>query len=201
MKIFSLLPRFSRLALAPLFALAVASVCPSAAVAVLVTVDLTDTSNSPVSVASLGAAAAGKILKLTLELAAPAGDVNAEISIDITDSSGGFYSLATFAGAPSSPGEPPVPYGNLNNGPHFLALYDKITWEVNLGATPGEILSTINFFGRDSNSDAFIQASLTYDLVDAVNQVPVPGALPLFASGLGALGLIHWRRKRRAQTA
>jgi hypothetical protein len=27
---------------------------------------------------------------------------------------------------------------------------------------------------------------------------PLPGALPLFASGLGALGLLAWRRKRKA---
>jgi hypothetical protein len=27
---------------------------------------------------------------------------------------------------------------------------------------------------------------------------PLPGALPLFASGLGALGLLGWRRKRKA---
>jgi hypothetical protein len=31
------------------------------------------------------------------------------------------------------------------------------------------------------------------------NEIPVPAALPLFASGLGALGLLGWRRKRRAQ--
>src|SRR5262245_38258136 len=31
-----------------------------------------------------------------------------------------------------------------------------------------------------------------------VPQVPLPGALPLFATGLGALGLIGWRRKRQA---
>jgi len=30
-------------------------------------------------------------------------------------------------------------------------------------------------------------------------QTPLPAALPLFASGLGALGLLGWRRKRKAQ--
>jgi hypothetical protein len=28
--------------------------------------------------------------------------------------------------------------------------------------------------------------------------VPLPGALPLFATGLGALALLGWRRKRKA---
>jgi hypothetical protein len=31
------------------------------------------------------------------------------------------------------------------------------------------------------------------------NTVPLPAALPLFATGLGALGLLGWRRKRKAQ--
>ena len=30
------------------------------------------------------------------------------------------------------------------------------------------------------------------------NATPLPAALPLFASGLGALGLLGWRRKRKA---
>jgi hypothetical protein len=29
-------------------------------------------------------------------------------------------------------------------------------------------------------------------------QTPLPAALPLFATGLGALGLVGWRRKRKA---
>ena len=34
--------------------------------------------------------------------------------------------------------------------------------------------------------------------LDGVSEVPLPAALPLFASGLGALGLLGWRRKRKA---
>jgi hypothetical protein len=32
-----------------------------------------------------------------------------------------------------------------------------------------------------------------------VSQTPLPAAFPLFATGLGALGLFGWRRKRKAQ--
>ena len=34
-----------------------------------------------------------------------------------------------------------------------------------------------------------------------VPSVPIPAALPLFATGLGALGLLGWWRKRKAQAA
>jgi hypothetical protein len=32
-------------------------------------------------------------------------------------------------------------------------------------------------------------------------ETPIPAALPLFASGLGVLGLLNWRRKRKASAA
>jgi hypothetical protein len=32
---------------------------------------------------------------------------------------------------------------------------------------------------------------------NSVSEVPLPAALPLFATGLGALGLVGWRRKRK----
>jgi hypothetical protein len=35
----------------------------------------------------------------------------------------------------------------------------------------------------------------------APSEVPVPAALPLFASGLGVMGLLGWRRRRKARTA
>ena len=37
--------------------------------------------------------------------------------------------------------------------------------------------------------------------LDIIETTPLPAALPLFASGLGALGLLGWRRKRKAQAA
>jgi hypothetical protein len=37
--------------------------------------------------------------------------------------------------------------------------------------------------------------------VAAISETPLPATLPLFASGIGALGLLGWRRKRKAQAA
>jgi hypothetical protein len=37
--------------------------------------------------------------------------------------------------------------------------------------------------------------------VSSWSATPLPAALPLFATGLGALGLLGWRRKRKAQVA
>jgi hypothetical protein len=34
-----------------------------------------------------------------------------------------------------------------------------------------------------------------------VNPTPLPAALPLFATGIGGLGLLGWRKKRKAQAA
>ena len=45
----------------------------------------------------------------------------------------------------------------------------------------------------DTTGD-FTSASVTQTLIET----PAPAALPLFATGLGALGLLGWRRKRKA---
>ena len=44
------------------------------------------------------------------------------------------------------------------------------------------------------NQNTGLDASLT-------TTTPLPAALPLFATGLGALGLLGWRRKRKVQPA
>ena len=54
-------------------------------------------------------------------------------------------------------------------------------------------------------SGLFGSASVSTDYANSdfavFTSTPLPAALPLFAAGLGGLGLLGWRRKRRAQAA
>lgn len=52
-----------------------------------------------------------------------------------------------------------------------------------------------------STTNAFEYANLSLSLINTDLQTPLPAALPLFASGLGGLGLLGWRRKRKAAAA
>lgn len=57
-----------------------------------------------------------------------------------------------------------------------------------------------NFLGVSSNDNGPYQMLLTGNPV-SVSATPLPAALPLFASGLGAIGLLGRRKKRKAATA
>jgi len=39
------------------------------------------------------------------------------------------------------------------------------------------------------------------DFISVTAQTPLPGALPLFATSLAGLGLLGWRRKKKAIAA
>jgi hypothetical protein len=93
----------------------------------------------------------------------------------------------------------------LNNGKFFF---------LNGGALPSDADIAIVFGGTFSSSisGAIAHALFTSneDYADfnnitttsgSVSTTPLPAALPLFATGLGALGLLGWRRKRKAQAA
>jgi len=56
--------------------------------------------------------------------------------------------------------------------------------------------------GTDAIADFGIPGGnlgVEYGTFDVTLVTPIPGAMPLFATGLGALGLLGWRRKRKAQ--
>jgi hypothetical protein len=64
------------------------------------------------------------------------------------------------------------------------------------------ILSATMFLSNDPNTFCCTTLDVTGSLSTvAVSATPLPAALPLFAGGLGALGLLGWRRKRKAALA
>ena len=65
------------------------------------------------------------------------------------------------------------------------------------GTFSDNIADAITGSGFGSNDDWADFNNITTS--GAVGATPLPAALPLFASGLGAMGLFGWRRKRRAQ--
>jgi hypothetical protein len=92
-----------------------------------------------------------------------------------------------------------APYGTLVGrigGGAFFAIGTSYS---GVAATAG----TLEFFYWDSNNydnTEFVTATLRAD-VNAGGITPIPGALPLFATGLGALGVLGWRRKRKPARA
>jgi hypothetical protein len=81
-----------------------------------------------------------------------------------------------------------VPVGYTSGSP----LSDTMTFDdatfASLGLTPGTYVYSWN---------PTADPSLTVQ----IGATPLPAALPLFASGLGALGLFSWRRKRKNTAA
>jgi hypothetical protein len=69
-----------------------------------------------------------------------------------------------------------------------MDVFDNATL-ASLGATPGTYLWTWGT-GADQNFT-----------IEVVATTPLPTTLPLFAGGLGVLGLLGWRRKRKAASA
>ena len=74
------------------------------------------------------------------------------------------------------------------NLPYVLAAFTGAGQET-LGVE-NSVMASVAFFSFPPSS------FVTYEFTP-VAQTPTPAALPLFATGLGALGLIGWRRKRK----
>ena len=60
---------------------------------------------------------------------------------------------------------------------------------------------TFRIFHSSGDQSEVLLGSSIEPGVFSVSAVPLPGALPLFATGLGALALLTWRRKRKAVLA
>jgi hypothetical protein len=67
------------------------------------------------------------------------------------------------------------------------AIYNNATF-ASLGVAPGTYVWT---WGTGADQSFRLEIGTT----------PLPAALPLFATGLGAIGLLGWRRKRKNTAA
>jgi hypothetical protein len=80
-----------------------------------------------------------------------------------------------------------------------LTCYIGLTFPVSDNGAITSGYMTITFPTNDGQGTIFYN----YSLVDGsiTMETPLPAALPLFATGLGALGLLGWRRKKKAIAA
>jgi hypothetical protein len=73
----------------------------------------------------------------------------------------------------------------------FFSYVDNDTYSIGLGFNSHH--SEIDVFS-DTVGNWVVEGQMTEQV-----ETPLPAALPLFATGLGGLGLLGWRRKRKAK--
>ena len=95
----------------------------------------------------------------------------------------------------------PSPYTAFNSSIEIHSPFLDLQGLFNISGLGGEILTgiAVNF---GTGTDQRIETFTCTDCPSTSRQTtPLPATLPLLASGLGALGLLGWRRKRKAQAA
>jgi hypothetical protein len=85
----------------------------------------------------------------------------------------------------------------------IIAVYMNMQVDANAGITQGNTAAAAQasidpYFFIDLPDPSGYSILVTDGVGNATSATPVPPTLPLFASGLGGLGLLGWRRKRKA---
>ena len=128
-------------------------------------------------------------------LATTAGHVY-QLSFYVGNTTGGSIFGSTSTVNVSINGTPT--FSDTNSTTNATGLSWELFTQTFTAASATTTLAFINGDPATDNSNGLDNVVLN-DLGPAA--VPLPAALPLFATGLGALGLLGWRRKRKAQAA
>jgi hypothetical protein len=149
---------------------------------------LSSSSGQLVSISSTGAATVGATTTTGWGLN---NNVSGGLQLDAL----GFVGPAGLIVGPSGPGGV---YTNANgsiagNGPHNPFINGTATFSLMIAG----LLAT------DSVTSALFSLGTTagVEITGVPSAIPLPGALPLFATGMVGLGLLGWRKKRKAQAA
>jgi hypothetical protein len=100
--------------------------------------------------------------------------------------------VATIGGTPTSFAVPPTTLSDLWNSEAITFIATSMNTVISFGGSGGAVGQTY-YLGLDDVSLSAGPLSTEVSL----SAVPLPAALPLFATGLGALGLLGLRRKRK----
>jgi hypothetical protein len=88
------------------------------------------------------------------------------------------------------------PFGS--SGPHDLIVYDPTTSNSIIIDFAYDLANASDPLSNFQNADGNYANG---GVAGTVDPTPLPAALPLFATGLGAMGLLGWRRKRKYTAA
>ena len=152
----------------------------------------------------------------TVEFIAPSGNIDTPAYINVNDggtvgnvtatyTEGTIVNPTLFNGGNatrSDPGQAEDHFGNMNTWTgavqdptvtFTLTAHNGFTW-----ADPTSVLMLTTGFGA-AYSHGF--EAVTAAQYAGAYTTPLPAALPLFATGLGGLGLFGWRKKRKARAS
>jgi hypothetical protein len=111
------------------------------------------------------------------------GDISGSNQILVNDGDGSGFQLISLSDANT--------VGNISlTGTTFMFE------QFNSTIDPNGCTSVSSTYNSGECGPQFYVSALTYD-TGSKTTVPLPAALPLFATGLGALGLLGWRKKRK----
>jgi hypothetical protein len=122
----------------------------------------------------------------------------------ILDSFPAALGLGPFCSTPCNAAAPPwivIPPNDftVSNGQLTSASFDSF---INNPNGPNPVIFFTGLHGELGGPGPFVMGvagALTFSPV--LSSAPLPAALPLFATGLGALGLLGWLRKRKSRAA
>jgi hypothetical protein len=145
-------------------------------------------SSQEITVNSNGTFSLGAVLTTPAAVGWPLSNSGDVFTLDVLSGPGHAGPAHLIIGPPGAGGV----YSNANgsiagNGPHNPFLNQTATFTINDAAITAATTVTAATFSFGTTAG-----------INVPGEIPVPAALPLFATGLGALGLLGWRRKRKA---
>ena len=157
----------------------------------------------------VGAATADTVINGSVEFYDSTGEASFNISIlnanlDYSLPPGdSYFVIQAYFSLYDSNGNLITPEPHLYGEPSDQAQYIGDTYTGYLGPLPDYGVSygdlPIGYYTVDGSGSITVceDCSPTYELTGDITPTPVPATLPLFATGVGALGLFGWRKKRK----